>query len=148
MEKLNLQRDESEFYRLEVNDNGDYIEFDLTDISLAERVTKAGKKIQDIDSKYQEKKKQIMEKNNNDEQASLEEMIEAELEMCQELRETFDSFLGKGACQKIFGDKNNYWQFLNLMDALEPHFAKMHIQLKKAKNKLANKYRKIDNGVM
>lgn len=148
MEKLNIQRDENEFYRLEVNDNGDYIEFDLTDISLAERVMKASKDVVTVDEEYKKKDKELLEKYNNDESEALEERIKLELEMCQEMRKIFDSFMGKGACQKIFGEKNNYWQFLNLMEALEPHFEKMHISLKKAKNKLANKYKKVGSEVM
>ena len=146
MEKLNIQRDENEFYRLEVNDNGDYIEFDLTDISLAERVMKASKDVVTVDEEYKEKYKKLIEEKS--EEDSLEERIQLELEMCQKMRKIFDSFLGENACQKIFGNKNNYWQFLNLMEALEPHFEKMHICLKKAKNKLAKRYKNINNGVM
>ena len=52
----------------------------------------------------------------------------------------FDSFLGEGACQKIFGNKDNYGQYALLMDALEPHFSKMELKLDKAKKKLASKY--------
>ena len=56
------------------------------------------------------------------------------------MRKEFDSFLGEGACQKIFGDANYYCMYLQLFDALEPHFKKMEIKLEKGKEILANKY--------
>ena len=40
MEKLVMNRDD-EFYRLEVNDKGEYIEFDLTDITLSVKILEA-----------------------------------------------------------------------------------------------------------
>lgn len=148
MEKLNLQRNEEEFYRLEVNDKGEYIEFDLTDIGLADRIMKASDKIIDLDNKYKKTAKEIEEKYKDDENALIEEGTKLELNACLEMRKIFDSFLGDGACQKIFGHKNNYWQFLNLMEALEPHYEKMRINMKKAKNKLVNKYLNKEKDVM
>ena len=148
MEKLILERNEEEFYRLEVNDNGDYIEFDLTDIGLADRIMNASDKILEVDEKYQAKVKEINEVNKDNEDNLIKETIKLELASCQEMRKIFDSFLGDGACQKIFGNSNNYWQFLNLMEALEPHYEKMRIKLKKAKNKLVAKYKDNKNEVM
>ena len=58
------------------------------------------------------------------------------------MREIFDSFLGEGACQKIFGDKERYGQYNRLMDALEPHFNKMKIDLDKAKKRIIEKIKK------
>ena len=49
---------------------------------------------------------------------------------------------------KIFGDKNYYGMFLQLFEALEPHFDKMIIKTKKAKMKLANKYLPKNKSVM
>ena len=76
------------------------------------------------------------------------EIIKLEKEQAKEMRKAFDSFLGDGACQKIFGDTNYYGMFLQLFDALEPHFDKMKIKLDKAKLKLANKYLPKNKDVM
>lgn len=146
MDKLNLNKNEEELYRLEVNDKGEFIEFDLTDIGLADRILKASEKIMIIDKNFQSQIKEVNEKYKDDE--LIENSIRIELNACLEMRKIFDSFLGNGACQKIFGDKNNYWQFLQLMDALEPHYEKMRIKLAKAKNKLVNKYLNKEKDVM
>lgn len=136
MEKLVLEKNKEDLYILEVNDKGDTIEFDLTDIGLAERILKASDKIIEIDKEYKEQLETI----DCNKEEDIKKLIELEVEKSKKMRELFDSFLGDGACQKIFGDKNNYGQFLNLMEALEPHFAKMKIKINKAKRKLADKY--------
>lgn len=136
MEKLVLEKDKEDLYILEVNDKGDTIEFDLTDIGLAERILKASDKIIEIDKEYKEQLETI----DCNKEEDIKKLIELEVEKSKKMRELFDSFLGDGACQKIFGEKNNYGQFLSLMEALEPHFAKMKIKIDKAKRKLADKY--------
>ena len=76
------------------------------------------------------------------------ELITLEKEKCIQLRKEFDSFLGAGSCQKIFGDKNKYGMFENLLFALEEHYPKMQIKLDKAKEKLVNKYMPQNEEVM
>lgn len=147
MEKLILERDENDYYKLEINDNGDYIEFDLTDIGLAERVMKASEEIDKINKEITKKEMEIV-KTIKDETEQAKAFIKIESEKDKELRKQFDSFLGEGACQKIFGNKKKYGQYALLMEALEPHFAKMQIQMKKAKNKLVQKYLPKKNDVM
>ena len=137
--KLEIKRNREDFYRLQINDTDDYIEFDLTDIGLPERILNASDNIFKMDKDYQEKMKEIVEKNATDEEKLIEK-LKLEKEKCLAMRKEFDSFLGEGACQKIFGDTNYYGMYLQLFDALEPHFKKMEIKLKKGKEILANKY--------
>lgn len=146
MEKLILERNKEDFYILEVNDKGETIEFDLTDISLPERIMLASDKIYQLDKQYREEMIKIGEEAITME-AKTRKCISLEKEKCLQMREQFDSFLGKNACQKIFGDKNYYGMYLQLFDALEPHFKKMEIKVQKAKKKLAQKYLK-DEEVM
>lgn len=146
MEKLNLQRDRDDFYILEVNDKGDTIEFDLTDISLPERIFEASENIAKIDKEYQEEMLKLQDE--EDKYLMTKKGIEIEKNKCMEMRKEFDSFMGEGACQKIFGDKNYYGMFLQLFDALEPHFKKMEIKTQKAKSKLASKYLPKNEDVM
>lgn len=140
MEKLILERDKEDFYILEVNDKGETIEFDLTDIGLAERIMNASDRILEIDKDYQEKTIKISEEFKDNQVEMVRNIIKLEKEKSKEMRTLFDSFLGEGACQKIFGNKDNYGQYAVLMDALEPHFSKMELKLDKAKKKLASKY--------
>ena len=137
--KLEIKRDRQDFYRLQINDSDDYIEFDLTDISLPEKILDASENIMTMDTEYQKKKEEIY-KSGKSEMEQIKEIIRLESKACQSMRKEFDSFLGEGACQKIFGDKNYYCMFLRLFDSLEPHFKKMEINLKKGKEILANKY--------
>lgn len=137
--KLEIKRNREDFYKLQINDTDDYIEFDLTDIGLPERILNASNNIFKMDKDYQEKMKEIVEKNATDEEKLIEK-LKLEKEKCLAMRKEFDSFLGEGACQKIFGDTNYYGMYLQLFDALEPHFKKMEIKLKKGKEILANKY--------
>lgn len=146
MEKLRLDNEDT--YKLEVNDKGEYIEFDLTDIGLPERIMNASDKIKKIDSQYKEQLLELTKKYKDDQVKMTHEFILLEKEKCIELRREFDSFLGTGACQKIFGDKNNYGMFENLLFALEEHYPKMQIKIEKAKEKLVNKYMPKNEEVM
>ena len=137
--KLEIKRNREDFYRLQINNTDDYIEFDLTDIGLPEKILNASDNIFKIDSDYQKKIKEIDE-NCTDEVENLRQKLKLEKDKCIEMRKEFDSFLGEGSCQKIFGDANYYGMFLQLFEALEPHFEKMEIKLKKGKEKLAKKY--------
>lgn len=145
MEKLNLERNKDDFYILEVNDKGDTIEFDLTDISLPERIIEASELIRKLDKEYQEEYKKIVVENGTDLSSKI---IKLEKEQCKKMRNAFDMFLGEGSCQKIFGNKNYYGMFPELFDALEPHFKKMEIKQKKARQKLVEKYLPTNNNVM
>lgn len=137
MEKLNLKKHDT--YKIEVNDNGDYIEFDLVDISLPLKVLEASKKISEIDKRFIEEL-EILKKTYPDKTDYMCQEKELEFKKCQEMRIEFDKFLGNDACKKIFGDKNYYGMFGELFDALEPHFKKMNIDIKKSKKVLAEKY--------
>ena len=137
--KLEIKRNREDFYRLQINDTDDYIEFDLADIGLPERILNASDNIFKIDEDYQKQLKEI-EENCTEEVDKLRKKTKLDKEKSLAMREEFDSFLGEGACQKIFGDANYYCMYLQLFDALEPHFKKMEIKLKKGKEILANKY--------
>lgn len=147
MEKLVIERNREDFYRLQINDTNDYIEFDLTDISLPERVMNAADNIAKMDSDYQREKQEIINNNQNEEQR-VRKLINLEKEKSLAMRKEFDSFLGEGSCQKIFGNANYYGMYLQLFEALEPHFKKMEIKLKKGKEKLAKKYLNNDSDVI
>lgn len=137
--KLEIKRNREDFYRLQINDTDDYIEFDLADIGLPERILNASDNIFKIDEDYQKQLKEI-EENCTEEVDKLRRKTKLDKEKSLAMRKEFDSFLGEGACQKIFGNANYYGMYLQLFDALEPHFKKMEIKLKKGKEILANKY--------
>lgn len=59
----------------------------------------------------------------------------------QDARAALDTFLGAGACQKIFGDKNYADMFADLLAALKPEFEKMGIDAESIKHTAAAKHK-------
>ena len=148
MEKLIIERDESDFYKLEVNDKGDYIEFNLTDIGLPERMMEATEKIKNIDKNYKDNIIKITENKEITELEKAKKIMEEVDLYFKNTDEAFDSFLGEGSCKKIFGNQKCYGQHLKLLSSLEPHFEKMQIKQEKAKRKLAERYLGKDSDVL
>ena len=66
MEKLVLERDRDDFYILEVNDKGETIEFDLTDIALPEKILNASNTIGRLDKEYREKIVELINEENEE----------------------------------------------------------------------------------
>lgn len=145
--KLRIERDREDLYILEVNDKGETIEFDLTDINLPAKMIKCSENLEKKDKEYHQKILELENQNlSNEEKAK--KIIEIDEEYCKTMREDFDGFLGEGACQKIFGDRNTYGMYLKLFEQLEPHFEKMIIKSKKAQQRLIDKYMpKIDRKI-
>lgn len=147
MEKLRIEK--SDIYEIEVNDNGETIEFDLLDLELPEKIVKASLEIQEKFNNYTKEQDEILNKYKNDQVNLVLESSKCEREYCNELRKLFDSFLGEGACMKIFGKTNRMAMFDELMELLEKdHFPKMKINTQKAKQRLVDKYLPKQGNVM
>ena len=74
--------------------------------------------------------------------------MEAYRKAFKEMRAAMDCFLGDGACQKIFGDRNYLEMFNDLFDALKPHLEKMEINSQGILERIKAKYGKKDDGVL
>lgn len=147
MEKLRIEKED--IYQIEVNDNGEYIEFDLLDLELPEKIVRASLDMQVQLEEYNKRREEIYQKYKDDTVNLVLEDSKCEKEYCNKLREIFDSFLGEGACQKIFGDTNRFAMFDKLMETLEKdHFPKMKMNVTKAKQKLADRYLPKEKNVM
>lgn len=135
MEKLRIQR--SDILEIEVNDNGETIVFDLSDIELPlkfERSYNEVRRIQNelkgglvIINKQKDSKndKHLLSKN---EKAAFELYAKT----FRDMRKAMDVFLGDGACQKIFGNSN----YLEMYDDLLNEFSKPDASGKSIINKL------------
>ena len=144
MNKLRIEK--KDIYTIEVNDKGECIEFDLADINLN---LKGYQTLEKLEEKMKEIKNSINEFNNK--KASEKEFLEFENQAFFELRKIMDNFLGEGACQKIFGDRNYYEMFDDLIDELtkprkelngKSHFDMLKITSDGLKERIANKYNK------
>lgn len=140
MEQLRVQN--KDIYRIQVNEKGEYIEFDLADISLRAKCYEALSKLDTIAKEYEEKLKSI-----NDD----EKLTSLECQMFQDMRNAMDVFLGKGACQKIFGDRNYYEMFNDLIAELskkrpelkgKSHLDMLNLKAEQIRDRIIEKYKK------
>lgn len=158
MNKLKIEN--KNLYRIEVNDSGEYIEFDLADIGLPIKCFEALEKIKKIEEEMLQKEKELKEKTkqnksilNND----FKELIHLEEETFKKMREAMDGFLGNGACQKIFGNRNYYEMFEDLFKELskkrnelggKSHLDKMGFKSDNINKRIMNKYNKNKKNVI
>lgn len=149
MNKLRIEK--KNIYTIEVNDNGDTIEFDLEDIELPLKLNEAFMSVDRITNSLKQKeiaisKKEVIKKGimTNVE----EERIKAYRDAFKEMRRAMDCFLGKGACQKIFGDRNYPEMYDDLFEQLQPHLEKMKIKSENIAKKIEEKYSNSDKKVL
>ena len=142
-------RSESE-YVIEVNDKGETISFDITDPGLATRAFEAFEKVDQLFEKFQAKAEEIDKMPDEDIQTSFENEVRISKKLKEgslllqdlypEARAAMDTFLGEGACQKIFGDKNFSMMFDQLTEQLKPHLDKMGLNAKKIQDDVMKKH--------
>lgn len=144
-------------YTIEVNDKGETISFDLADFRLPAKLLNVYTRLEDLAKEYDEKSNKILEREDKIVQTikgkylggnEIEENITQNTldimnlsdKYYQDAREILDEFLGKGACQKIFGDINYDSMFDDLLEQLEPHFKAMGLNYQKLQKGLVNKF--------
>ena len=140
-----LRIEKRDIYTIEVNDNGDTIEFDLADIELPFKCERALDKINKLKKDFNIKikiinKKQDFTKKGEYMSNNEKELLNAQKQMFKDMRIAMDEFLGQGACQKIFGDRNYLEMYDDLMKELNPHLDKMEFNLKGIKKRIIDKY--------
>lgn len=140
-----LRIEKKDIYTIEVNDNGDTIEFDLADIELPFKCERALFTIEKLRKEFNTKmqiisKKQDFKKKGEYMSNNEKEYLKAQREMFKGMRIAMDEFLGKGACQKIFGDRNYIEMYDDLMKELDPHLKKMELNFEGMKKRIQNKY--------
>lgn len=147
-------------YRIEVNDQGDEIVFDMTDTSLASKMQKMFEEVDRLNAEFEIRAKEI--ENRPDEPYSTVKVKDPETgvesdrviltrnqydgaqlvdELYQRSRLALDMFMGAGACMKIFGEKNYEGMFVDLIEQLKPHFEAMGLNMAELKHTGASKYK-------
>ena len=142
MEKIRI-RNKNE-YVIEVNDNGDTISFNIDDPELPLKFDTAFQKVNNISSKMKAERVVIEKKQDEQTKGLLTKNERALYEMTnkymKEMRKVMDGFLGEGACEKIFGDANFPGMYEELLDQLQPHFAKMRLNAESYRKAIEKKY--------
>ena len=151
MESLRIAR--KDIYTIEVNDKGETIEFDLVDVELPFKCEKAWAEVNNISKELQAQLVIISKQENTKQNGKLmttkeEKTIEAYRKAFREMRVAMDGFLGDGACQKIFGDRNYLEMYTDLAEALAPHMEKMQLNSEGIRKRIKDKYGKQDDGVL
>lgn len=117
-------------YRIEVNDQGDTISFNIEDPSFYLRLEKVYEDIKKLESQAKaeiiviQKKEDIKRKGKlmSDNETKILQIYD---KMYRDMRNAMDEFLGVNACKKIFGDTNYLTMYDDLFEQLGPHFEKM-----------------------
>lgn len=142
MEQLRIKNKNE--YVIEVNDQGETISFNLDDPELMLKFDNALRKIKKIqnDTKAEQLVIEKQQDQETDFLLSTRERSIAELNVkaFKNMRSVMDEFLGKDACQKIFGDSNYITMFDDLFEQLEPHFIHLKLNAEKIKDEIIQKY--------
>lgn len=151
MESLRIER--KDIYTIEVNDEGETIEFDLVDIELPFKCERAFGEVSRIINNLKAQlviigKKQDHKQDGKIMTANEEAVIVAYNKAYKEMRTAMDIFLGEGGCQKVFGDRNYLEMYNDLYEALSPHLDKMAITNKGIMDRIKKKYGEHDEGVL
>lgn len=132
-------------YEIEVNDNGDTISFNVDDPELPLKFDNVFRKINEISSKIKSERLVIEKKKDENTNGLLSKNERALYEMTykymKEMRNALDNFMGKGSCDKIFGNANYLGMYEELLDQLQPHFKKMKINAASYKKAVEEKYK-------
>lgn len=157
MNQLRIDRGDS-IYKIEVNDKGETIEFDLADIELPFKLQRAYDGIQRIQNELQGKltvlEKQKDKKTDGHLYSKLEEeRLKAWRKAFRDMRAAMDAFLGENGCQKIFGDANYLEMYDDLFAELQKpqadgksHLEHMELSGECIKERITRKYGKKTNG--
>ena len=148
-----IRIEKKDIYTIEVNDLGETIEFDLVDIELPFKCERALAEVNRIYKDLQGKlviieKREDHKLNGEIMTANEKAKLEAHKNAYKEMRVVVDAFLGAGACQKIFGDRNYVEMYDDLFEQLAPHFEKMKLNSEGITNRIKAKYSKKDDGVL
>lgn len=143
-------------YSIEVNDKGECIYLDLSDIGLQAKLVECFDTINKETERFTKKEQELIKKINKEHETETTELYtKAEREYIKEQEEFYktcrivmDKFLGEGACQKIFGDANYPKMYIDLFEQLESEFKKMGLNKQKMEQDLYNKYIKKHSNIL
>lgn len=138
MDKIKI--DNENVYKIEINDNGDYIELDLLDIELPIKFINAGKTLERETKIYNNKIKALENQYKDDVKVYLYKRLDVDRTYCKKMREMFDSWLGEGTSQKVFGSKNRIGMFDEFYNQLVPILNDIQLNFEQIKENLLKRY--------
>lgn len=138
MDKIKINNEN--VYKIEINDNGDCIELDLLDIELPIKFINAGKTLERETKIYNNKVKALENQYKDDVKTYLYKRLDVDRTYCKKMREMFDSWLGEGTSQKVFGSKNRIGMFDEFYNQLVPILNDIQLNFEQIKENLLKRY--------
>lgn len=131
--------------KVEINDEGDYIEIDTLDFEFPLRYQKCYEQVIKIENKMRAEKAIIEKKTDKKKKNHLlsqndEEVIKMMNERYTEMRKVIDDLFGEGTSLKVFGTHNWITMFHEFFDALTPFMAEAGINDEKTYDAIMAKY--------
>lgn len=158
MNKLRIQC--KDIYEIEVNDNGETIQFNVKDVDLPFKLQRAYDGVNRVQKKMQGEIAVLDKKEDHELKNSVFTYKEMELAKIRksafaDMRKAMDEFLGEGGCKKIFGDADYIDMYDDLFDALNEkgedgmsHFDRMQLSAESVKKSIEEKYGNEDDDVL
>lgn len=141
-------------YEIEVNDNGDKIYLNLNDTRLLGKLLNMIKDIEEKQKEYEARLQEILTREDKPLEGfedvkinitqNFVDYVQVTDDFCTLCKGYVDDIFGKGASEKIFGDRNDIDMFADFIEVLEPHLENASINMKNMKKDLVNKYKKED----
>lgn len=118
MEKIRIARNVK---RIEVNDEGEFIELDFDDLNLPYKYYSMLKQFEKDRTKFTAELTEKLKGKNAEESAA--EFVEAERQLNIYFRDAVDEVFGKDTCRKVYGDiLPSVEMHMQFFDALRPYF--------------------------
>lgn len=136
---------------IEVNDKGETITFDPADIELPFKFNDAYLEVEKVRKQW--KAKEAVIKKKKPQQHGLVTTVDEEYRKLArtayaDMRNAMEKFLGAGAMQKIFGDRNYDEMYTDLFTALDPYLKKLGITIDDSVKRIKEKYSDKEEDVM
>lgn len=144
---LNVKADDSNIFRLEVNEKNECIEIDTSDITISARIMKLFDGFESFKNEFK-RREVVIEKMPDDVPSKYDprlstkdvEKSNAIWDFFQKQREMFDEVFGENAAQKTFGKANRIDMFDQFAEQIKPYLKEMGITAENYQKSLINKY--------
>ena len=135
MEKIRIARNVK---RIEVNDEGEFIELNFDDLNLPYKYYAMLKRFEKDRVKFTEELTESVKGKNSEESAA--EFVEAERRLNIYFRDAVDEVFGEGTCRKVYGDiLPSVDMHMQFFDAIRPYFEEEAERRRQKMNKYSAK---------
>lgn len=135
--KMDSIRVSHDIKKIQVNDNGDYIEINFSDQSFASRFFEMENQLNSAYDEVQNKCKEIESRSQGQDQYDfIKELTIITTELHESHKKKIDELFGEDTCRKVFGDiLPDELMYIQFFELLAPIFSKFAAQKEQKINK-------------